>query len=172
MVKISILSVLALAFAVSSIEGRSVIAAQEIDRIGGFLLYRVYEGRIQYLLLKKVDENDWSPPKGNLDEALNESEIDTAVRETREETGLVIGDYGAYVQYKVYFEYETNDDELKKVNLWPAELHNLEKPIQLSPENGDYKWLEFDTAITTIKRQYADGLRQGDALVRAIETTP
>ncbi|CAL8080009.1 unnamed protein product [Orchesella dallaii] len=170
MVKIAILAVLALALAVSGSEGRSVPNALEIDRIGGFLLYRMYEGKIQYLLLKKADEDDWSPPKGNLDEELNESEIDTAVRETREETSLVIGDYNAYIQYKVYFEYETNDDELKKVNLWPAELQNFEKPIQLSPENGDYEWLEFDTALTTIKRQYADGLRQGDALVRAIES--
>lgn len=38
-------------------------------------------------------------------EADNESEIDAALRETREETGLnVMADYDVYIQYKVYFD--------------------------------------------------------------------
>jgi hypothetical protein len=42
------------------------IQALKEERIGGFVLYRVnpLNGKLEYLLLKKADENDWSPPKG------------------------------------------------------------------------------------------------------------
>jgi 8-oxo-dGTP pyrophosphatase MutT (NUDIX family) len=39
---------------------------------------------------------------GNLDG--QESEIDTAVRETNEETGYIVGDYTPYIQHHIYFE--------------------------------------------------------------------
>jgi len=56
------------------------------------------------------------------------------------------------------------------VHLWPAKLTNFDKEIVLSPENERYEWLEYAEASVTIKEQYADGFRQGDSIVRAIES--
>lgn len=45
---------------------------------------------------------------GNIDG--NESVFDTAIRETKEETGLdVCTDYEVHIQYKVYFEVRFQD---------------------------------------------------------------
>lgn len=43
-----------------------VVTKPEIEPIGGFFLYRVVNNKIEYLLLKKTSEDDWSPPKGKL----------------------------------------------------------------------------------------------------------
>lgn len=36
------------------------------DYVAGFVLYKVEDGKIEYVLLQKSSElDDWSPPKGN-----------------------------------------------------------------------------------------------------------
>jgi hypothetical protein len=70
----------------------------------------------------------------------------------------------------ILYQYETKDDELKMVSLWPAKLTNLNKEIVLSPENEAYDWLEFPEAILSIKEQYAGALQQADNIIRAIES--
>lgn len=34
------------------------------ETIAGFVMYRLENGVLEYLLLKKFNQNDWSPPKG------------------------------------------------------------------------------------------------------------
>jgi 8-oxo-dGTP diphosphatase len=53
---------------------------------GGVVLRRDREGSIEVLLVHRPRYNDWSFPKGKLDEG--ESLEEAAVREVREETGL------------------------------------------------------------------------------------
>lgn len=36
----------------------------EEETIAGFVMYRLENGVVEYLLLKKFNQNDWSPPKG------------------------------------------------------------------------------------------------------------
>lgn len=37
---------------------------EQNELLAGFVLYRLDNGVVEYLLLKKVEQNDWSPPKG------------------------------------------------------------------------------------------------------------
>ncbi len=52
----------------------------------GAIVYRKHHGNIEILLIKHINSGHWSFPKGHVEE--NETEIETALREVKEETGL------------------------------------------------------------------------------------
>ena len=52
----------------------------------GGLIYREHDGETQLLLLKHRCGGHWSFPKGHME--AGETEMETALREIREETGL------------------------------------------------------------------------------------
>jgi len=54
----------------------------------GGLIYREHEGRTELLLLKHRCGGHWSFPKGHME--AGETEMQTALREIREETGLIV----------------------------------------------------------------------------------
>uniref|UniRef100_A0A915J1A0 Nudix hydrolase domain-containing protein n=1 Tax=Romanomermis culicivorax TaxID=13658 RepID=A0A915J1A0_ROMCU len=61
-----------------------------VTRAAGFIIYRENLSKTskiyQFLLLKCAKNGHWTPPKGHVDPG--ENEYETAVRETREESGL------------------------------------------------------------------------------------
>ena len=54
----------------------------------GAIVYRKYHGNIEILLVKHINSGHWSFPKGHVEDG--ESEIETAIREVYEETGIEI----------------------------------------------------------------------------------
>lgn len=54
----------------------------------GALVYRIKNGELELLLLKHWFGGHWSFPKGHVEEG--ETEVETALREVHEETGLTI----------------------------------------------------------------------------------
>ncbi|MCQ2417828.1 MAG: NUDIX domain-containing protein [Oscillospiraceae bacterium] len=52
----------------------------------GAIVYRKFHGNIEILLIKHVNSGHWSFPKGHMEG--DETEIETAKREIKEETGL------------------------------------------------------------------------------------
>ncbi|MBR4224750.1 MAG: NUDIX domain-containing protein [Oscillospiraceae bacterium] len=52
----------------------------------GAVVYRRHHGNLEILLIKHIHSGHWSFPKGHTEEG--ESEIDTAMREIKEETGI------------------------------------------------------------------------------------
>lgn len=52
----------------------------------GAIVYRRFHGNIQILLIKHINSGHWSFPKGHVEG--NETELETARREIKEETGL------------------------------------------------------------------------------------
>ena len=52
----------------------------------GAIVYRRFHGNIEILLIKHVNSGHWSFPKGHVEG--NETELETAKREIKEETGL------------------------------------------------------------------------------------
>lgn len=69
----------------------------------------------------------------------------TALRETREESGLQENDLKIYPDSKHVLNYEV-EGKPKKVIYWLAQLINSNAKVQLSDEHQDYKWLQLEEA--------------------------
>lgn len=52
----------------------------------GAIVFRKYHGNIELLLIKHSNGGHWSFPKGHVE--LGETEVQTAIREVKEETGV------------------------------------------------------------------------------------
>lgn len=82
-----------------------------------------------------------------------ESDFDTAVRETKEESGLLLSDLKVFDHVKRELTYEVKGKP-KTVVYWLAELLNSDKSIELSEEHQAYQWLSIEDACSVVK--YSD----------------
>ncbi|KAF7273545.1 hypothetical protein GWI33_013761 [Rhynchophorus ferrugineus] len=74
----------------------------------GFVLFRRASNHLEYLLLQTAyGKNHWSPPKGYVEQG--ESELDTAYRETLEESGINKSDIKVYEDTKRTLNYMVED---------------------------------------------------------------
>ena len=96
------------------------------------------------VLLIKQTKGHWGFPKGHVER--NETEIETAMREVKEETNLDV-EIDADKRYTM--EYITDKGKLKQVVLFIAKCIGGEIKAQ-ECEVNDIKWLNFDEAIKTI----------------------
>lgn len=69
----------------------------------------------------------------------------TALRETREESGLHETDFKVDTGAERVLKYDVKGKP-KTVKYWLAELTNGSAEVKLSDEHQDYKWLEVDDA--------------------------
>ncbi|CAG9474866.1 bis(5'-nucleosyl)-tetraphosphatase [asymmetrical], putative [Plasmodium vivax] len=103
------------------------------------------DSRIEFLFLKASYGNrHWTPPKGLHEN--NEDGLDTALRETLEETGLDRDKY-KLLNYQKTLKYMV-EDSLKETTYYLALLLNNEERITLSDEHTDYKWIHSDESAT------------------------
>ena len=106
---------------------------------------------IEYLLLKSSKFGNWTPPKGHLE--WNETELQTAIRETEEESGLKNNsDYEIIdLNYTIQISYPVNGRE--KISFyWCAKLNDEKNPeVILSYEHLEYKWLGFEEAVQIVE---------------------
>lgn len=84
----------------------------------GVIPYRKVEGRIEYLLLFQHGSQTWSFPKGHMD--AGETELDTALRELREETGLTAE---LLPNFRETVRYNMSNLTYKDVVLFLGEVH-------------------------------------------------
>tara|TARA_Y100001970_G_scaffold291383_1_gene428331 strand:- start:2038 stop:2451 length:414 start_codon:yes stop_codon:yes gene_type:complete len=86
-------------------------------------------------------EGHWDFPKGHVEE--NETELETASRELKEETG--IDDFRLIDNFKHRITYNVNKNNRlisKEVILFLAESHT--KVVELSSEHQNYVWQNFE----------------------------
>lgn len=103
----------------------------------------IYNDKKEVLLLKHRSGNHYDFCKGHIEE--NETELECALREVEEETGLSVSiDPG----FKVYTHYVINHQSHKTVCWFTGEKQN-DLIIQQS-EISDYRWLDYEQALTTI----------------------
>ena len=103
----------------------------------------------KFLLLKHINEDSrvdghWDFPKGHVE--LGEEEIDTALRELKEETK--IEDVDIIPSFKQFINYNISKDTLsvsKKVIFFLAETKVWD--VFLSSEHQNFVWLNFEEAI-------------------------
>ena len=111
----------------------SIVAA------GGVVWRRDIKGEIEVLLVHRPRYDDWSLPKGKLEEG--EALISCAYREVLEETGLSIklGPFVGVVEYYV-------PDGLKQVSYWSASLIEDNSSFHPNEEVDQIIWLDLDSA--------------------------
>ncbi|TGZ54261.1 purine phosphoribosyltransferase family protein Apf [Temnothorax americanus] len=114
------------------------------QRACGLVIFRRFQGTIQYLLMQtSYGDHHWTPPKGHVDP--DESDMETALRETREEAGFVPNDLKIFEDARHEMTYEVKGRP-KIVIYWLAELLNPDKPVRLSDEHQAFDWLPLREA--------------------------
>ena len=113
------------------------------EKSAGVVLFRNDSNKNEFLLLN-YPQGHWDFVKGKVEQ--NETPHETAIRETREETGITniefIDGFEESVEYDFRFKKE---DIHKKVIFFLAKTD--EKNIKLSHEHNDYLWLEYSNAL-------------------------
>tara|TARA_B100001750_G_scaffold186751_1_gene156056 strand:- start:157 stop:576 length:420 start_codon:yes stop_codon:yes gene_type:complete len=113
------------------------------EKSAGIVLLRNDSGKNEFLLLN-YPQGHWDFVKGKVEQ--NETPHETAIRETKEETGITniefIDGFEESVEYDFRFKKE---DIHKKVVFFLAKTD--EKNIKLSHEHNDYLWLEYNDAL-------------------------
>ncbi|XP_066245987.1 bis(5'-nucleosyl)-tetraphosphatase [asymmetrical] [Euwallacea similis] len=123
----------------------------------GFVIFRRLN-QIEYLLLQtSYGIHHWTPPKGHVDPG--ESDLETAYRETEEESGLIKSDIKVFEDTKKTLNYLVKDKP-KIVHYWLAELINSDANVKLSHEHQDYKWLPLEEACRITKFEEMQKLLQ------------
>ena len=113
------------------------------EKSAGIVLFRSISNKNEFLLLN-YPQGHWDFIKGKIEQ--NETLHETAIRETKEETGIsnieFINGFEEFVEYDFRFKRE---DIHKKVIFFLAKTG--EKKIRLSHEHNDYLWLEYNDAL-------------------------
>ncbi|MCD7847769.1 MAG: NUDIX domain-containing protein [Oscillospiraceae bacterium] len=106
----------------------------------GGIVWRKFHGNTEILLVKHVNSGHWSFPKGHVEDG--ETEIQTAIREIREETGIeVIIDQ----TFRETVSYSPKKGTHKTVVYYLAKAKNTDFVPQ-EDEIADIKWVEIDRA--------------------------
>lgn len=111
------------------------------ENASGAVVYRLVDQQPQYLLLKSATSNFWGFPKGHVEG--NETDIETAVREIREETSLNVT---VNPTFHADLDYDMRNGHHKHVVLYTAQVPadvTIERQVE---EISDYGWFDFETA--------------------------
>ena len=109
----------------------------------GIVLFRKEESKILFLLLH-YPSGHWDFVKGKMEQ--EESTHQTAVRETKEETGITditfVENFEEWIQYNFKYQGELVQ---KKVVFFLAETKT--KEVKISHEHSGYTWLNYNSSM-------------------------
>ncbi len=112
----------------------------------GIILFRDAGNKRLFLLLQ-YNGLHWDFPKGHVES--NESEIDTAKRETLEETGITELDFIENFREQISYYYTMKGKKMfKDVYFFLAKTKS--ENVLLSPEHIRYIWLEYPEALNKL----------------------
>ena len=109
----------------------------------GIVLFRK-EGSKNLFLLLNYPSRHWDFVKGKMEKG--ETIHETAIRETKEETGIVdvtfLDNFEEWIEYNFQYQGELVH---KKVVFFLAETNT--KDVEISHEHLDYIWVDYSTAM-------------------------
>ena len=107
-------------------------------------IYHYSKDKLSFLILKrsktKIYEHLWQGVAGKIEKG--ETASQTAIRELKEETGLV--PFRMFVADHVSTFYESNFDQVNLVPVFGIEVKSLD--VILSEEHCQFKWTTFEKA--------------------------
>lgn len=106
----------------------------------GAVVWRRVEQRVEIVLVHRAHYDDWSLPKGKLDP--DESALEAAIREVREETGIRAG----APSYLGEITYPLSDEVTKRVSYWVMRSHE-ESTFEANDEIDAISWLLIPQAL-------------------------
>ena len=121
--------------------------------VAGFVIFRRTTDGIKYLLLYRRGQY-WNFPKGHFEGG--EHSLDTALRETHEETGLGKHDLRIVPGFRAYerFSFSSGDEHVHDtVILYLAETKKAEVKI-VPREHSGYAWFLYHDAIATMGKKF------------------
>ncbi len=118
----------------------------------GALVYRKYHGNTEILLIKHLNSGHWSFPKGHVEEG--ETEVETAIREIKEETGI---DVMIDQSFRETVTYSPRRDTHKEVVYFIAKAKTTELVPQES-EIADIRWVEIGRAGSVLSYENDKGI--------------
>jgi bis(5'-nucleosidyl)-tetraphosphatase len=109
----------------------------------GIVLYRTEDSKKLFLLLH-YPSGHWDFVKGKMEK--NETYHETAIRETKEETGITdiifVENFEEWIEYNFKYRGELVQ---KKVVFFLAETKT--KEIKISHEHSEYIWMDYNTSM-------------------------
>lgn len=112
------------------------------ERSAGSIIYRVDNGKRFYLLIKNKCSENWGFPKGHLEKG--EDDVDAAIREVSEETGLDIVPEENFAEYS---KYSMRNGVEKTVAVFISEISLNQDVILQAEEVSDSVFLPFESAL-------------------------
>ena len=113
----------------------------------GIVLYRKENTKKLFLLLH-YPSGHWDFVKGKMEK--NETTHETAIRETKEETGIIdivfVENFEEWIEYNFKYQGELVQ---KKVVFFLAETKTEE--VIISHEHTGYTWMDYDSAMEKVK---------------------
>lgn len=133
------------------------------ERAAGLVIFRCLRDcrtKFEYLLLQtSYGKHHWTPPKGHVDPG--ESDLQTALRETEEESGLGADSLELMTDIKKEIIYPVKGKP-KTVIYWPAKLKESNIEVVLSEEHQKFEWLDLKDACRLLHDSTAEMLREVD----------
>jgi len=109
----------------------------------GVVLFRKENEKILFLLLH-YPSGHWDFVKGKMESG--ESPHETAIRETKEETGIIDVKFLDYFEEWIQYNFQFNGELVqKKVVFFLGETKT--KDIKISHEHQNFTWMDYTTAM-------------------------
>lgn len=110
----------------------------------GAIVYNIKDNNIEFLIIKHKNGEHWGFPKGHVE--ADENETETALREVREETGLIVELKDGFT-YRM--KYSPKVGTIKEVVYFIGLSKDNRVNCQAS-EIADYKWLQLKDAVDLV----------------------
>ena len=116
------------------------------QKSAGIVLFRNASNKNEFLLLN-YPQGHWDFVKGKVEQG--ETPHETALRETKEETGISDIEFIDGFEESVEYEFRFNNDLIQKKVIFFLAKTNISK-ISLSHEHRDFVWLEYEDAMKKV----------------------
>ncbi|MBA4337130.1 diadenosine tetraphosphate hydrolase [bacterium] len=110
----------------------------------GVVVYHIAKSGIAEILLLHYPEGHWDFPKGHVEEG--EEELDTALRELEEETGINDAEIIGGFKEKMHYFFTKREGTVSKT-VWFFLAESKHKNVKISHEHVDFEWLPYKEAL-------------------------